>query len=114
MTRLELATSTMGRASRSARPANCGADDETRTRDIDLGKVALYQLSYIRTPSGDGGPDATGWGYPTGGRTLERAGCFGVTVSPEERPVSRRCTHGTRNSRVHCAFAAHVSRRPRT
>ena len=27
-----------------------GADDEIRTRDIDLGKVALYQLSYIRTP----------------------------------------------------------------
>ena len=27
-----------------------GADDETRTRDIDLGKVALYQLSYIRLP----------------------------------------------------------------
>jgi hypothetical protein len=26
-----------------------GADDEIRTRDIDLGKVALYQLSYIRT-----------------------------------------------------------------
>ena len=25
-----------------------GADDETRTRDIDLGKVALYQLSYVR------------------------------------------------------------------
>lgn len=25
-----------------------GADDEIRTRDIDLGKVALYQLSYIR------------------------------------------------------------------
>ena len=24
------------------------ADDETRTRDIDLGKVALYQLSYVR------------------------------------------------------------------
>ena len=32
-----------------ARPAvKRGADDETRTRDIDLGKVALYQLSYIR------------------------------------------------------------------
>ena len=30
-----------------------GADDETRTRDIDLGKVALYQLSYIRRRSGD-------------------------------------------------------------
>jgi hypothetical protein len=24
------------------------ADDETRTRDPDLGKVVLYQLSYIR------------------------------------------------------------------
>ena len=51
MTRLELATSTVGRASRSARrPGDRrGADDETRTRDIDLGKVALYQLSYIRS-----------------------------------------------------------------
>ncbi len=28
-------------------PAN-GAGDETRTRDFDLGKVALYQLSYSR------------------------------------------------------------------
>ena len=27
------------------------ADDEIRTRDIDLGKVALYQLSYIRRPA---------------------------------------------------------------
>jgi hypothetical protein len=25
-----------------------GAGDEIRTRDIDLGKVALYQLSYSR------------------------------------------------------------------
>lgn len=25
-----------------------GADDGTRTRNIDLGRVALYQLSYIR------------------------------------------------------------------
>lgn len=24
------------------------ADEETRTLDIDLGKVALYQLSYVR------------------------------------------------------------------
>ena len=24
------------------------ADDETRTRDIHLGKVVLYQLSYVR------------------------------------------------------------------
>ena len=26
----------------------CGAKDEARTRDINLGKVALYQLSYFR------------------------------------------------------------------
>ncbi len=25
-----------------------GADDEIRTRDLNLGKVALYQLSYVR------------------------------------------------------------------
>ena len=24
------------------------ADNETRTRDLNLGKVALYQLSYVR------------------------------------------------------------------
>ncbi len=36
-----------------------GADDEIRTRDIDLGKVALYQLSYIRMPSVNGAPNAT-------------------------------------------------------
>lgn len=27
-----------------------GADNETRTRDLFLGKEALYQLSYIRKP----------------------------------------------------------------
>lgn len=26
----------------------CGAKDGVRTRDLDLGKVALYQLSYFR------------------------------------------------------------------
>jgi hypothetical protein len=26
----------------------CGAKDEVRTRDLNLGKVALYQLSYFR------------------------------------------------------------------
>ena len=26
-----------------------GAENETRTRDPDLGKVVLYQLSYFRT-----------------------------------------------------------------
>ncbi len=29
-------------------PFECGAGDETRTRDLNLGKVALYQLSYSR------------------------------------------------------------------
>ena len=28
---------------------NSGAGDESRTRDLNLGKVALYQLSYSRT-----------------------------------------------------------------
>lgn len=27
---------------------SCGAKDGVRTRDLDLGKVALYQLSYFR------------------------------------------------------------------
>jgi hypothetical protein len=27
---------------------SCGADDRARTGDLDLGKVALYQLSYVR------------------------------------------------------------------
>ena len=31
-----------------------GADDEIRTRDIQLGKLTLYHLSYIRAP---GEPD---------------------------------------------------------
>ena len=38
--------------------AGNGADDETRTRDIDLGKVALYQLSYIRSAARTGAAEA--------------------------------------------------------
>ena len=34
------------------------ADDEIRTRDIDLGKVALYQLSYIRGTESEDAADA--------------------------------------------------------
>ena len=30
-------------------PEKNGAVDEARTRDLNLGKVALYQLSYYRT-----------------------------------------------------------------
>ncbi len=29
-----------------------GANDEVRTRDLNLGKVALYQLSYVRMRRG--------------------------------------------------------------
>ena len=32
----------------------CGAENETRTRDPDLGKVVLYQLSYFRLLSAVG------------------------------------------------------------
>ena len=32
-------------------PRASGADDGIRTRDLNLGKVALYQLSHIRTSS---------------------------------------------------------------
>ena len=30
------------------RTSFCGAENETRTRDPNLGKVVLYQLSYFR------------------------------------------------------------------
>ena len=30
-----------------------GADNGTRTRGLDLGKVALYQLSYVRNATGE-------------------------------------------------------------
>src|SRR5438552_18872301 len=32
-----------------------GAGDGTRTRDIQLGRLELYQLSYSRSPDGGGG-----------------------------------------------------------
>ena len=35
-----------------------GAVDETRTRDLHLGKVALYQLSYYRI-TGNGAGEGT-------------------------------------------------------
>ena len=35
-----------GEASRFPFPLKPGAGDESRTRDLNLGKVALYQLSY--------------------------------------------------------------------
>ena len=35
---------------KTLRPRRDGAGDGIRTRDINLGKVALYQLSYSRLP----------------------------------------------------------------
>jgi hypothetical protein len=42
--------SSLSKSFRAARRGSieAGAGDETRTRDINLGKVALYQLSYTR------------------------------------------------------------------
>ena len=37
----------------SRRPSLNGAGDESRTRDLNLGKVALYQLSYSRIEKRD-------------------------------------------------------------
>ena len=42
----------MANAARAAGLVNqekWGADDGLRTRDLQLGKLALYQLSYVRT-----------------------------------------------------------------
>src|SRR5207245_2266639 len=47
------ASTRLGSLLRVAASGRCvlGAGDETRTRDIDLGKVALCQLSYSRSAS---------------------------------------------------------------
>ncbi len=50
-----------------------GAGDETRTRDIQLGRLALYQLSYSR---GRAFPDSIG--RPSlGGLSLQPTACPG-------------------------------------
>jgi hypothetical protein len=36
---------------RFSRKGNLEADDGSRTRDLELGKLALYQLSYVRVGS---------------------------------------------------------------
>ena len=43
-----------------------GADDEARTRYLHLGKVALYQMSYIRilVPPGGIEPPTRGFSVP--------------------------------------------------
>ncbi len=47
--------------------AQNGADDEARTRYLNLGKVALYRMSYIRIlrmPSGGIEPPTRGFSVP--------------------------------------------------
>ncbi|CAG9254587.1 hypothetical protein PUN4_220060 [Paraburkholderia unamae] len=51
MGRIELPTSPLPRECSTTEPHGrilTGAGDEARTRDLNLGKVALYQLSYSR------------------------------------------------------------------
>ena len=43
---LQAAASPLGHS--TVKAVNLRADDEARTRDLNLGKVALYQLSYVR------------------------------------------------------------------
>ena len=46
-TDLQSVASPLGQPTAEA-SASLRADDEARTRDLNLGKVALYQLSYVR------------------------------------------------------------------
>ena len=41
-------------------PQEFGAGEESRTLDLNLGKVALYQLSYSRSESGGAAQSRTG------------------------------------------------------
>jgi hypothetical protein len=41
-----------------------GADDQVRTGDLNLGKVALYQLSYVRIASDRLSPIGAGTTLP--------------------------------------------------
>ena len=48
----ETSASTIPPPGQSSLCAICGAENETRTRDPNLGKVVLYQLSYFRITRG--------------------------------------------------------------
>src|SRR3954465_2024642 len=73
------------------------ADDEARTRDLNLGKVALYQLSYVRLPPSGGFPslevrqNLSRWSaaYKLGGplgRVARVKGCVGACVGERQAP----------------------------
>ncbi|BBC34489.1 hypothetical protein SGFS_057830 [Streptomyces graminofaciens] len=65
---------------RDDRGLHSRADDEARTRDLNLGKVALYQLSYVRIAS-------------------DRLPPIGASISlPDPQQwFDRRCRAGDRN-----------------
>ena len=58
-----------------------GAGDETRTRDIQLGRLALYQLSYSRVSTMVPAPRAGDvWRAPFHAATLRRIAATGIAV----------------------------------
>ncbi len=62
-----------------------GADDEIRTRDLNLGKVALYQLSYVRKVT-----DCTS--------RLERCGNSGDSAQPRPARAAAARMRSTRST----------------
>ena len=63
------------------------ADDEARTRDLNLGKVALYQLSYVRLclPSGD--PAGSASRTLADGQARAKTGSRTACSRPSRRPL---------------------------
>ena len=59
------------RSRNQKRRRGIGAGDGIRTRDINLGKVALYQLSYSRVSGGRIHSRAPGWRKSNWGPELE-------------------------------------------
>ena len=55
-----------------------GAEDGTRTRDLNLGKVALYQLSYFRRMGDDSAPSNECTKRLLTGRPESPGAAFGV------------------------------------
>ena len=62
-----------------------GAGDESRTRDLNLGKVALYQLSYSRTKSRFSSPQKA-----AGGAKRNRTAVNGFAIRCITTLLSRR------------------------
>ena len=63
------------------------ADNETRTRDLNLGKVALYQLSYVRLQFVAVSPALSASGTVAHGRR-------GAKIDPPDRVSARPSADG--------------------